>query len=90
LLPASVYLEMAMAAAGQAFGPGAHTLSDVRLERALALPDAGAQTVQVVVSPGSDGDAAFRIYSQPPNGRHDRPTWVLHASGVIRRAAAVN
>ena len=64
MLPASAYLEMALAAAAEVFGAQSFALKDVEFRRALFLPESGTQTIQVILSPGADGAASFHIYSR--------------------------
>jgi myxalamid-type polyketide synthase MxaE and MxaD len=78
VLAASAYLEMALAAASQAFGDGRIALADVEFKRALFLSENGG-LIQVVVAPASSPSeaASFRIYS------HSGEAWALHVSGKI-------
>jgi acyl transferase domain-containing protein/acyl carrier protein len=79
VLPASAYLEMALAAAVEVFGEQSFVLKDVEFDRALFLPENGIHTIQVILSPGADGAASFHIYSRP--GDQARKSWTLHATG---------
>ena len=63
VLPASAYLEMALAAAGEMFGAQSVTLKEVEFRQALFLREGEPHTIQVVLSPGVDGPASFHIYS---------------------------
>jgi malonyl CoA-acyl carrier protein transacylase len=84
LLPDAVYQEMALAAAAEVFGPGAHTLTDFSLQEPLRLtPEA--RTVQVILTGDDSADVRFSLYSLNDDGH-----WTLHAAAVIipRRAAA--
>ncbi len=79
VLPASAYLEMALAAAVEVFGEQSFALKDVEFARALFLPEDKPHTIQVILSPGTDGGASFHIYSRP--GDHASKSWTLHATG---------
>jgi acyl transferase domain-containing protein/acyl carrier protein len=79
VLPASAYLEMALAAAVEVFGEQSAALKDVEFNRALFLPESGTRTIQVILSPGADGAASFHIYSRP--GEQADKSWTLHATG---------
>jgi len=79
VLPASAYLEMALAAAVEIFGEQSFALKDVEFDRALFLHESGTQTIQVILSPGADGAASFHIYSRP--GEQAGKSWTLHATG---------
>ena len=76
-LPASLYVEMASAAAQQALGSQSIALTDVEFHRALFLPDGASTTIQVIVATAADGSASFQIHSSSVQGG----PWTLHASG---------
>ena len=76
-LPASVYVEMASAAAREALGSQSIALTDVEFHRALFIPDGASTTIQVIVAPGTDGAASFQIHSSSAK------SWTLHASGKV-------
>jgi len=80
-LPASVYVEVASAAAREALGSRSIALADVEFHRALFLPDGASTTLQVIVAPGADGTASFQIYSSSAQGGPS--SWTLHASGKV-------
>jgi acyl transferase domain-containing protein/acyl carrier protein len=80
LFPATGFLEMAWAAARQAF-PEARGLDAVQIREALALPEDGEATVQVAVSPAADGKAAFRVFSLADDPADE---WKLHVEGQVR------
>lgn len=79
VLPATAYLEMALAAATAVYGPGPHVLEQVSLHERLILEEA-AQTMQLILTPAGPNGGAFRSLSQ---GAEAEP-WRLHASGNIR------
>jgi amino acid adenylation domain-containing protein len=81
VLPATAYVEMALAAATRIFGPGC-TLADVELTQALFLHKASCM-LQLAVSERRGSDASFRICSRP--GDNDAHEWTRHATGTIRR-----
>jgi myxalamid-type polyketide synthase MxaD len=80
VLPASAYLEMALAAAVEVFGEQSFALKDVEFDKALFLPESGTYTIQVIISPGLDGAASFHIYSRL--GEQTK-SWTLHATGKV-------
>ena len=82
-VPASVYVEMALAAAQQALGSRSIALSDVEFHRALFLPDGASTTLQVIVAPIMDGTASFQIYSSRAEAGLSAMSWTLHASGRV-------
>ena len=71
VLPAAVYVEIALAAAAETFPSQAFVLRDVEFRRALFLPDGGTPTIQVILSPDADGTSSIHIYSCP---RDEEPT----------------
>jgi acyl transferase domain-containing protein/acyl carrier protein len=83
VLPATAYVEMALAAAAEVFGPGSHVVEALEFSKALFLPEDREGAVQLVVSPGTAGDASFQLFS-PPAGEADGEPWTLHAGGTIR------
>jgi len=84
VLPASFYLEMAMAAAIELFATQSVVLKDVEFHKALFLPDGVPQTIQVVLSLGTEGAASFHIYGCPADASRSDGSWTLHANASIR------
>jgi acyl transferase domain-containing protein/NADPH:quinone reductase-like Zn-dependent oxidoreductase/acyl carrier protein len=77
--PAAAYVEMALAAARELFGPGSYVVEDLEFERAMLVPSSGAAvTVQFV----RRGDGGFEVYGR---GKESDAPWVLHAKGKLRR-----
>ena len=83
VLPASAYVEMALAAAVEVFGAQSVALKDVEFRKALFLPEGGTHTIQVILSQGADGAASFHIYSCPGGVVHSGKSWMLHATGKV-------
>jgi hypothetical protein len=91
-MPTAVYMEMVIAAAGEAFGRGAHVLEDVSFQEALVLSDeaAATQTVQVVISNEVSGNASFQFFSlNAGDTTSQQESWTLRARGKIRLAAEI-
>ena len=82
-LPASVYVEMASAAAREALGAQSISLTDVEFHRALFMPDGASITVQVMVAQAADGAASFQIHSSSAGTGSSAKSWTLHASGEV-------
>jgi len=80
VVPGAAYLDVALAAAEEVFGPGPHALEDVAFQAALFLEDDARRPLQVVASPEVAGRASFQVFSQGSDGG----AWTLHASGVVR------
>jgi acyl transferase domain-containing protein/NADPH:quinone reductase-like Zn-dependent oxidoreductase/SAM-dependent methyltransferase/acyl carrier protein len=78
LVPGAAYVEMALAAAKEVFGPGRYVLEEVRFVKGCFLPKGDSRSAQTTYDPQ---DSTFQVYSQPlePN-----QPWVFHASGVLR------
>jgi phthiocerol/phenolphthiocerol synthesis type-I polyketide synthase C len=84
VLAAAAILEMALAAAREAFGAAAVRLRNVLFEEALLLPEQGGRRVQVAISPGLPGSATFRLFSaDPAAGPEGESKWTLHATGTV-------
>jgi myxalamid-type polyketide synthase MxaE and MxaD len=83
VLPASAYVEMALAAAVEVFGAQSIALKDIEFRKALFFPEGGTHTIQVILSPGADGTASFNIYSCPVGVVHSGTSWMLHATGKV-------
>ncbi len=85
VLPAAAYLEMALAAAVEAFGPGPHVLEKVVFEKALFVSPEP-KTVQLAVS-AQMGGATFQFLSREASATGSDATWTRHVTGAIRFAA---
>jgi thioesterase domain-containing protein/NAD(P)-dependent dehydrogenase (short-subunit alcohol dehydrogenase family) len=85
VLPATAYVDMALAAAGAQAGG----LEEVRFRSPLLLPDDGSRQVQAILSPAGDEEASFRVFSRPA-GEDGTAAWTLHASGKVRLSANGN
>lgn len=85
VLPASTYLEMALAAAGQIFGAHPVVLKDIEFREALFLPDGATRAIQVVLSDADDEVAGVHIYSCAGGADDPGKPWTLHAIGKICR-----
>ena len=83
VLPASAYVEMALAAAVEVFGAQSIALKDIEFRKALFFPEGGTHTIQVILSPGADGSASFHIYSRPGGVVHSGTSWMLHVTGKV-------
>jgi myxalamid-type polyketide synthase MxaE and MxaD len=83
VLPASAYVQMALAAAVEVFGAQAVALKDIEFRKALFLPEGGTHRVQTILSQATDGAASFNIYSCPEGVVRSSESWVLHAAGKV-------
>ncbi len=83
VLPASVYVEIVLAAANETFGAQAVLISAIEFHSALFLPEGTIPTIQVVLAPAAEEQASFRIYSCSGESQPQLKSWILHASGRI-------
>jgi acyl transferase domain-containing protein len=83
--PAPIYLEMALAAARQLMGPGAHAVEGLVVHEAFAFADDESRTVQMIVTPEGTDSFSFQIFSA--GSGEASGSWQLHASGTISRGA---
>jgi len=86
MFPAAGYVELALAASHEEFGPGVHMLQNLSLEKALVLPPEGFVTLQCILSPEGSGPASFRVFSFESDGGQ-AGAWTQHASARITRLA---
>lgn len=82
--PAAYFIEQALEAAQACLGEGPHAVEDVRIGRAMFLPDSGALPVQATVAPESAGACGFECYSRG----QESDAWTLHATARLRRDEA--
>ena len=78
VLPATGYLEMALAAGKRVLEAGCSVLADVQLLKACFLPEKEHQLLQLVFDPA---EAAFTIFSRPADAK---AKWTTHARGLLR------
>jgi myxalamid-type polyketide synthase MxaD len=86
VLPASTYLEMALAVADEVFGADSVMLKDIEFRKALFLAEDEAHRVQIILSESEDGAAPFHIYGCASGAAEAGKPWILHATGKICRA----
>jgi len=86
VLPVAAYLEMVLAAACDALGPGSYTLADVDFRQLLFLPEGAGRTVRTILSPEHSGETSFQVLSLPVEAQADEQAqWTIYASGKILR-----
>ena len=83
LLPASAYVDVALAAGEQAGLPGPLELTGMRMHRKLPLAKASRIVLQTTLAPEATGGSAISIHARPMEGGG----WALHASGQLGAAA---
>jgi len=84
VFPASAYLEMAIAAARDVLGPGAHIVSDLEFTSALVLDAERPQRLQLDMVIDSSGSATFHVFSQAESEGESSAQWIMRASGRVR------
>ncbi|HKR14760.1 MAG TPA: amino acid adenylation domain-containing protein, partial [Pyrinomonadaceae bacterium] len=80
MMPGTAYIEMGLAAADHALGPGSHSLVDLAIQQVMAFPEPNTETTVQLTLKREDGGASFRILSEGDSGQ-----WLLHATGTIRQ-----
>ncbi|MGV2829391.1 type I polyketide synthase [Myxosarcina sp. GI1(2024)] len=83
IVPASAYLEIALAAGKQIWGTENLVLERVNLQQALALPESSVTTIQTILTPKTATSYSFGIYSLDLKSGNSEPSWITHASGKI-------
>ncbi|HXS75294.1 MAG TPA: type I polyketide synthase [Terracidiphilus sp.] len=84
IFPASAYIEMAVAAAGQLFGNEFVGLTNVEFQEALLIAPGEARRVRFVLLRQVGEASAFQVYSQTQT-KLGNESWTLHAAGQIQR-----
>ncbi len=82
VLPGTAYVEMALAAYQEAFGPSAVALTGLEFKKALFLPAEGALRVQTVLARDASGAVDFSVSSMRDGD------WTLHVTGRLQSVAA--
>ncbi len=80
-MPATAYLEMALAAAAQIWGAHPVILEDIVLHEALVLAAEGGPWIQTAVVVDQPGTASFRVYAWQSD-----KTWQPHGSARLYQA----
>ena len=87
ILPATAYLEMALAAGKLITEAEQLVLEDVFIQEALLLPEGEGKSLQLLWTPEADNQdnrAAFQIFSFTiREDQQEEPEWTLHASGKV-------
>ena len=77
ILPATAYLELALAAIQDSFHSNTFELKDVVLQAAMVLSPESLRTVQVILQNEEAKQGSFQLFSLS----NDPEEWTLHASG---------
>ncbi len=84
VLPATAYVEMALAAAADHFGQPYNSLTDLSLQDAMLLSADEARPVQLILQPEEGDTAVFQLFSQTKEA--GTSNWQRHAQGAVQRA----
>lgn len=84
VLPGAAYIEMALAAAADAFCDEPHALADIKFHNALFLPEEGSCTLQLILSHSDEAEASFRVFARAEAKKHGGAEPMLCAEGKIR------
>ncbi|MBW4633665.1 MAG: type I polyketide synthase [Iphinoe sp. HA4291-MV1] len=88
IVPATAYLEMALAAGAAVFKSSNLVLEDVDIQQVLILPKDEGKTLQMVLTPQETSGYSFQIFSLTESQDEEKPIWTLHAIGKIKRDEA--
>jgi myxalamid-type polyketide synthase MxaE and MxaD len=83
VLPAALYVEMALAAAAEVFPSQSFVLKDMEFRKALFIPEGGTRTLQVILSAGAGDTTSVHIYSCPGDMEQANRSWTLHATAKV-------
>ena len=84
IFPATGYMEIALAAAHEAFGAGDHRIADMVFQEVLQFEEGETCALQIVLARESAEQAGWQIYSrvaQEEAGQSKASVWRLHARG---------
>ena len=88
VVPATAYVEMALAAHAEAFGERPVTLRNIEYRKALFLSGDEERLLQVVLLRTGVDEATFHVATRAEGGDETQP-WTLHAEGqVLANASA--
>lgn len=83
ILPATAYMEMALAAGATVFKSNQVSLENVAIQQALLLSEDATKTLQLVLQPNGAETYTFQIFSLTTHVEEEA-TWTLHASGRVQ------
>jgi acyl transferase domain-containing protein/acyl carrier protein len=87
VVPASAYVEMALAAVCEILGAGPVSIQRIENLRPIVLRDGGRYVVQSTLEVSADGSARFGVYGRPAERTarraHGALAWTLHMTAQI-------
>ncbi|SCL23201.1 myxalamid-type polyketide synthase MxaF [Micromonospora pallida] len=84
VVPATAYVEMALAAVGELLGTPARTVEQLDVVAPLAPSGERPTTVQVTLTGNPSGQLAFQCASRQPDENGQPGDWQVHARGSVR------
>lgn len=91
IVPATAYIEMALAAAREVLGDGSVSIKQIENLKPIVLHEGMSRTLQATVHLAADGTASFAVYSRIKTGAAGagrRPPWTQHVSATVARSDA--
>jgi malonyl CoA-acyl carrier protein transacylase len=84
IMPATAYLDMALAAGSAVFKSDNLVVEGVSIQRGLIFAEEDeVKTLQLILSPDEKNGYSFQIFSLTTDEDNEEPFWVLHASGTV-------
>lgn len=83
VLPASAYMEIALAAAKQVPGEQRYSVADLHIKKALFFPENSTQKIQATLEQSTDRQYLLQLWSLQNAGGDNEATWVQHASATL-------
>jgi len=83
ILPATAYLEIALAAGATLFNSDNLILEGVAIQQALMLPEDKITAVQTILTLQEAQTYSFQIFSRGIDASESSPKWTLHAEGKL-------
>ncbi|MGH9761899.1 MAG: acyltransferase domain-containing protein, partial [Blastocatellia bacterium] len=88
VVPYSVYVELALAAVEEEFGPDAAEIAGLQLHQPVRIEPGRSATLQIVLSQENGNDLEFHAYNQTIHPGSGNPQWTVSASAKIQRVKA--
>ena len=83
IVPATAYIEMALAAGSTVFKSDNLLLEKVTIQQALSLPEGQIKTIQLILNPENSTTYSFQIFSLDLDTKNSEHAWLKHASGKV-------
>lgn len=83
ILPATAYIEMALAAGSSLFKSDYLILEEVVIQQPLILPENEAKNVQTVLTQLEEQTYGFEIFSRSIDGKQSSQNWTLNIKGKL-------